>query len=150
MVTVEAAIALGGLVLVTVLAVAAVAVAAASIRCTDAARELVRLAARGEPDRGREIASRLAPAAAEIDLQINGDVAVARVKAAPSTLLPVRVAASAVGVLEPGAFAEVSAAAPAHPGDGPAPEAAEAAPTASGAGVSPDAAGGGARTGGSR
>ncbi|MGD9525952.1 TadE family type IV pilus minor pilin [Pseudonocardia sp.] len=147
MVTVEAAIALGGLVLVTVLAVAAVALAAASVRCTDAARELVRLAVRGEPDRGREIAARLAPAGAQIELQISGDEAVGRVAAAPSTLLPVRVAASAVGVLEPGALAvEAGAVAPVHPGDGPAPSAGGASPT-TGAGVPPGAAAGtGVRT----
>ncbi|MGE3288224.1 MAG: TadE family type IV pilus minor pilin [Pseudonocardia sp.] len=112
MVTVEAAIALGAVVLVTVLAVAAVAAVAASIRCTDAARELVRLAARGEPDRGLEIAARLAPGGAEIELRISGDEAVAQVSAIPSTLLPVRVAATAVGVLEPGAVATPSDAGP--------------------------------------
>lgn len=104
-VTVEAAIALGGLVLVTVMAVGAVAAVATSIRCADAARELVRLTARGEPDRGREVAARLAPSGAVIELRITGDEAVAQVTAAPFALLPVRIGAGAVGVLEPAALA---------------------------------------------
>jgi hypothetical protein len=95
-VTVEAALALSSLALVTALAVGAVAAVGASVRCTDAARELARLAARGEPDRGRAVAARIAPAGAEIALVIRGDEATAEVVAAPLELLPVRVSGRAV------------------------------------------------------
>ena len=100
-VTVEAALALGSLALVTALAVSAVAAVGATIRCTDAARELARLAARGEPDRGRVAAARLAPAGAQIALTIRGDEATAEVTAAPVPALPVHLVGRAVAVLEP-------------------------------------------------
>jgi Flp pilus assembly protein TadG len=102
-VTVEAALALAGLVLVTTLAVGAVAAVGASVRCTDAARELARLAARGEPDRGRAVAARLAPSGAQVVLTIRGDEATAEVTAAPVAALPLHIAGRAVAVLEPGA-----------------------------------------------
>ena len=102
-VTVEAALALGSLAVVTTLAVGALTAVGASIRCTDAARELARLAARGEPDRGRAVATRLAPRDAQITLTIRGDEATAEVAAAPVPALPVRVSGRAVAVLEPGA-----------------------------------------------
>lgn len=102
-VTVEAAIALGSLALVTVAAVASVATVGSSVRCVDAARELARLTARGEPERGRMIAERLAPGGSRIDLVIRGDEAVAEVTATPVELLPIRVGARAVAALEPGA-----------------------------------------------
>ena len=102
-VTVEAALALGSLAVVTALAIGALTAVGASVRCTDAARELVRLAARGEPDRGRTVATRLAPPDAQITLTIRGDEATAEVSAAPERALPVRVSGRAVAVLEPGA-----------------------------------------------
>ena len=101
-VTVEAALALCGLTLVVAMAIGAIAAVAASLRCTDAARELARLAARGEADRGRAVAARLAPTGARIVLQIRGDEAVAEVTAPPVRLLPVHVRGKAVAVLEPG------------------------------------------------
>jgi hypothetical protein len=102
-VTVEAALALCTLTLVVALAVGAITAAAVSVRCTDAARELVRLAARGEPDRGRAVAARLAPAEARIELVVRGDEAIGEVTAAPLRLLPVHLTGRAVAVLEPGA-----------------------------------------------
>jgi hypothetical protein len=98
---VEAALALGSLGLVTVLAVGAVAAVGASVRCTDVARELARLAARGEPDRGREVAAQLAPGRARITLTIRGDEVIAEVTAAPVQALPVAIGGRAVAVLEP-------------------------------------------------
>jgi hypothetical protein len=100
-VTVEAALALCSLALVTALSVGAVAAVAASVRCTDAARELARLAARGEADRGRAVAARLAPGGARVELAIRGDEVVAEVTAAPLQLPGLRVAGRAVAVLEP-------------------------------------------------
>ena len=102
-VTVEAALALCTLTLVVAMAVGAITAAAVSVRCTDAARELVRLAARGEPDRGRAVAARLAPADARIELVVRGDEAIGEVTAAPLRLLPVHLTGRAMAVLEPGA-----------------------------------------------
>ncbi len=104
-VTVEAALALGCLAATTALAIAAIASVGASVRCTDAARELARAAARGEPDHGRAVAARLAPPGARIVLTIRGDEATAEVTAAPVSALPVRVSGRAVAVLEPGVAA---------------------------------------------
>jgi Flp pilus assembly protein TadG len=108
-VTVEAALALCTLTVVVALAVAAITAAATSVRCTDAARELVRLAARGEPDRGRAVAARLAPAGARIELEVRGDEATGEVTTTPLRILPVRLTGRAVAVLEPGAVLEPEA-----------------------------------------
>lgn len=125
-VTVEAALALGSLALVTALAIGALTAVGASIRCTDAARELARLAARGEADRGRAVAARLAPPDARITLTIRDDEATAEVSAAPVPALPVRVTGRAVAVLEPGAITPIG---PSAVGDAPtAPEPAGAPP----------------------
>lgn len=102
-VTVEAAIALGSLAVVTVAAIGSVAAMASSIRCIDAARELARLTARGEPERGRAVAEALAPRGARLDLVVRGDEITAEVTAGPIDLLPLRVGGRAVAVLEPGA-----------------------------------------------
>ncbi|MFR9804888.1 TadE family type IV pilus minor pilin [Pseudonocardia sp. RS010] len=104
-VTVEAAIALGALTLVVLAALGAVATVAAAVRCTDAARELVRLAARGEADRGRAVAAALAPSGAAIELTVAGAEVRAVVRAAPVGPLPLRVSGHAVGAVEPGAIA---------------------------------------------
>ncbi len=108
-VTVEAALALGCLAATTALAIAAITSVGASVRCTDAARELARAAARGEPDHGRAVAARLAPPGARIVLTIRGDEATADVTVAPVSALPVRVSGRAVAVLEPGVSAVVPA-----------------------------------------
>lgn len=83
-------------------AVGTVAATAASVRCIDAARELARLTARGEPDRGRAVAAEIAPAGAAITVSVEGDEIVAEVAASPVGPLPVRVGGQAVAVLEPG------------------------------------------------
>ncbi|MBW0119416.1 pilus assembly protein [Pseudonocardia sp. KRD-169] len=103
-VTVEAALALCSLALFLALAIGAIASVAASVRCIDAARELARLAARGEPDRGREIAGMLAPSGARIELVVRGDEVTAEVTAPAVSPLPLRVGGRAVAVLEPGAI----------------------------------------------
>lgn len=108
-VTVEAALALCTLSLFAALAVGAIGAAGASVRCTDAARELVRLAARGEPDRGRAVAARIAPPGARIELVMRGDEAVGEVTAAAVPLLPVRLTGRAVAILEPGAVLDQAA-----------------------------------------
>ncbi|WP_300012314.1 TadE family type IV pilus minor pilin [Pseudonocardia sp.] len=101
-VTVEAALALCSLAVFLAVAVGAVAAAAGSVRCIDAARELARLAARGEPERGRAVAAELAPRGARIELLVQGDEVVAEVTAPAAPPLPMRVGGRAVAVLEPG------------------------------------------------
>ena len=102
-VTVEAALALCSLVLFLALAVGAISAVGASVRCTDAARELARLGARGEPDRGHLVAARLAPAGAVVSLNYEGDLVVAEVSAAVLKPLPLQVGGRAVAAVEPGA-----------------------------------------------
>ncbi|ANY06451.1 hypothetical protein AFB00_09280 [Pseudonocardia sp. HH130630-07] len=106
--------ALGTLVLVTAAAVAAVATVAAGVRCTDAARELARLAARGDADQGRIAAAALAPGGAETELRLGGQTVVATVRARPVGLLPLAVEGSSVAVTEAG----VGAAPPGDAGGG--------------------------------
>jgi hypothetical protein len=104
-VTVEAALALCTLAVFLAVAVGSIAAAAASIRCVDAARELARLAARGEPDRGRTVATQLAPSGARLALRTEHDLVVAEVSAEVLHPLPVRIGGRAVAALEPGAAA---------------------------------------------
>lgn len=101
-VTVEAAIAMSSLVVVTVAAIGSVAAVTTSVRCIDAASELARLAARGEADRGHTVATRLAPTGAGITVSVAGDEVTVEVTAEPVALLPLRVGGRAVAVLEPG------------------------------------------------
>jgi hypothetical protein len=101
-VTVEAALALSSLVLVLALAVTALAATAASVRCLDASRELARLAARGEPERGRAVAAELAPAGARLELARAGDTVTAEVSIQLIRPLPMRIGGRAVAAVEPG------------------------------------------------
>lgn len=101
-VTVEAALALCSLMVFLVAAVGSVAAVLVSVRCVDAAHELARLAARGEPDRGRAIAVALAPAGARIELVRDGGTVVAMVVADLVRPLPVQITGRAVAALEPG------------------------------------------------
>ncbi|WP_252435799.1 TadE family type IV pilus minor pilin [Pseudonocardia humida] len=105
--TVEAALALCSLAVFLAVAVGAVAAVTASVRCTDAARELARLAARGEPDRGRAVAAAVAPGGAELSLTagdgaVDGATVVAEVSARLFAPLPLRVTGRAVAAVEPG------------------------------------------------
>jgi hypothetical protein len=105
-VTVEAALALCGLVVFLAVAMGAIAAVTATIRCTDAARELARLAARGEPDRGRAVAAAAAPGGAQLDLgpgsDVDGATVVAEVSVRLLPPLPLRVTGRAVAAVEPG------------------------------------------------
>lgn len=104
-VTVEAALALCALTIFLVLTMGTLTAVAQSLRCADAARELARLAARGEPDRGRAVAARLAPADARLELADEGDLVVATVSAHLSGSVPLTVGGRAVAALEPGVSA---------------------------------------------
>ena len=103
-VTVEAALALCSLVVVLALVLAAVSAVAAQLRCVDAAREAARLTARGEQDRAENLARRIAPRGAMVQVSVRGDEVTARVSVDPvAGLLPgIEVGAEAAAVLEPG------------------------------------------------
>jgi hypothetical protein len=101
-VTVEAALALCSLMVFLALAVGALAATAGTVRCLDASRELARLAARGEPDRGRAVAADLAPAGARLELARNGDTVTAEVSVQLVRPLPLRIGGRAVAAVEPG------------------------------------------------
>ncbi|MGH3873580.1 MAG: TadE family type IV pilus minor pilin [Pseudonocardiaceae bacterium] len=103
-VTVEAALALCSLLVVLALVLAAVSAVAAQVRCVDAAREAARLTARGEYHRAEDIARRIAPRGAQVQVSVHGDEITARVSADPvAGLLPgIAVRAEAVAVAEPG------------------------------------------------
>ncbi len=101
-VTVEAALALCALTVFLALALGALTVVAQSLRCADAARELARLAARGEPDRGRAVAARLAPPGAGLAVTQDGETVVATVSARLVGSLPMTVNGRAVAAVESG------------------------------------------------
>jgi len=107
MVTAEAAVVLPVLVFVLVAALAAVSVVTAQMRCTDAAREGARAAARGEaPAMVRQIASSSAPEGSTVTVTRTGESATVEVRASVA-LLPglgpsVTVSDSATAALEPG------------------------------------------------
>lgn len=101
-VTVEAAIAVGTLVAFLALALGGLAAMSAQVRCVDAARELARLAARGEPERGRVVAAQLAPGGARLELTRAGDTIAAEVSAQPVSPLPLRIGGRAVAAVEAG------------------------------------------------
>jgi Flp pilus assembly protein TadG len=105
--TAELAVALPALVFVVLLAVSAVAVMTAQLRCVDAAREAARSAARGETTAVvRDTARRVAPAGAGVTVTSTED----RVSVMVSTRIrllsgrgpSVTVEARAVATVEPG------------------------------------------------
>lgn len=99
-VTVEAALAMCALTVFLALALGALIAVAQAMRCADAARELARLAARGEPDRGRAVAARLAPSGARMELVQDGDTVTALVSVRLVGPLPLSVDGRAVAALE--------------------------------------------------
>jgi hypothetical protein len=99
-VTVEAALAMCALTVFLALALGALIAVAQTMRCADAARELARLAARGEPDRGRAVAARLAPSGARMELLQDGDTVTALVSVRLVGPLPLAVDGRAVAALE--------------------------------------------------
>jgi len=99
-VTVEAALALCALTVFLAMALGALTAVAQTMRCTDAARELARLAARGEPDRGRTVAARLAPSGAVLEVTQDGDTVTATVSVRLVGSLAMSVSGRAVAALE--------------------------------------------------
>lgn len=103
-VTVEAALGLAGLTVVTVLLVAALTLLTGQLRCTDAAREAARLLARGEPQEAAAAVHEIAPPDASLAIEQTGDVIEVEVAAHPAGgLLPaVHLKATAYALAEPG------------------------------------------------
>jgi Flp pilus assembly protein TadG len=106
MATAELAVVLPVLVLVVAAALTAVSVSLAQLRCVDAAREGARAAARGEPAATvRSVATRVAPAAAVVEIGSKGEdvrVTVSATAGRVGGLLPTfRVTATAVALREP-------------------------------------------------
>jgi Flp pilus assembly protein TadG len=103
MATVEAAIAIVGLVLVLTLGTATITAVIDQLRCTDAAREAARLIARGEPERADSAVQAIAPKDAHLTVRTDGDTIHVEVSATPTAnLLPgLRLTARAYAVLEP-------------------------------------------------
>lgn len=125
MVTAEAAVVLPVLVLVLAAALSAVSVVTAQMRCTDAAREGARAAARGESDAVvRQIAESSAPAGSSVSISRNDDSATVEVSAAVPLLAglgpAMTVSDSATAALEPG-LEDVPEALVAAARDGPRP-----------------------------
>lgn len=108
MVTVEAAIGLAAFVFVVAFALAAVVAVLDQLRCTDAAREVARVTARGERARADAVVDRIAPDGARLSVSMHGDEITVRVRAEPAGgFIPgVHVAASAFAIAEPGVRGE--------------------------------------------
>jgi hypothetical protein len=102
-VTVEAALGLAGLTVVTVLLVAGLTLLTSQLRCTDAAREAARLLARGQPDEAAAAVHEIAPPEANLAFERIGDEITVRITAHPAAgLLPaIHLNATAYAVAEP-------------------------------------------------
>jgi Flp pilus assembly protein TadG len=102
-VTVEAALGVAGLTVLTLLLLAALTVMTGQLRCTDAAHEAARLLARGQPHEAAAAVHRIAPPEAALAVQQTGDEITVEVTAHPTgSLLPaVHLKATAYAVAEP-------------------------------------------------
>ena len=99
--TVEAALALAALVVVTVLCVSGVTAVIAGVRCTDAAREAARLAARGDGSAATATALSVAPPGAEVHVRRDGGFVIATVTARHALLPGIPIRGHAVAAVEP-------------------------------------------------
>ena len=100
MVSVEAAFAIAAIAAFLVLGVGAVGAVIAQIRCTDAAREVARLAAAGDP-KASAAGAAVAPGGARIEVREVGDTVEVRVTARARLLPLLTVSAGAVAAREP-------------------------------------------------
>jgi hypothetical protein len=127
MVTVEAAIAIGSLVAVLAVVLAAVGAIVAQVRCVDAAGEAARRAARDDVA-GAEALARVLPAGTEVRVEPDGELVhvVVRVPPLGGALPGLRVTAEAVAAREPAVAAPTGSddTAPGAVPDVPAPDAA--------------------------
>ncbi|MGI9163428.1 MAG: TadE family type IV pilus minor pilin [Mycobacterium sp.] len=98
--TVEAALAIASLVSVLLLCLAGATALSMQVRCIDAAREVARLAARGD-SMAVGVAGGLAPPGAAVELRDSGGYVVARVTDRASILPGVVISGEAVAAREP-------------------------------------------------
>lgn len=101
MVTIEAAFAIASIIAVVVISVVGVLAMATHIRCIDAAREVARIAARGDPAQARDVGSQVGPRGASVTLRTVGEMVEARVRVSVPMLPMLDVGATAVAALEP-------------------------------------------------
>ena len=87
--------------MVLVLCLAGVSAVSMQVRCVDAAREAARLAARGDDRSALDVARRIAPPAARIQVRRDGDFLVATVVANSKLLPTLDITAKAVAAAEP-------------------------------------------------
>jgi hypothetical protein len=99
---VEAAFAIAALVVVLILCVSGLTAVSMQVRCVDAAREAVRLAARGDDGAASGAAKRIAPDGAAVQLRPDGQFVVAIVTAKSRLLPGITIAAEAIAAAEPG------------------------------------------------
>jgi broad specificity phosphatase PhoE len=88
-------------VVVLVLCLAGITAVAMQVRCVDAAREAARLAARGDERSAVDVARRIAPGGAEVQVHQDGDFLVATVIAHSNLLPTLAISARAVSAAEP-------------------------------------------------
>jgi len=86
---------------VLVLCVAGLTAVSMQVRCVDAAREAARLAARGDGDAAVAAAQWVAPHGAAVQVDRDGDYAVATVTARSPLLPGLRITARGVSAVEP-------------------------------------------------
>lgn len=97
----EAAIAIATLVAALALCAAGITAVSLQLRCVDAAREAVRLAARGD-GAAVDIGAKVAPAGASVEVRREGQYLMARVTARSPMLPGLDIAGEAVSLAEPG------------------------------------------------
>lgn len=100
MVTVEAAYALAALAAFVVLGIGGLGAFTVHLRCTDAAREVARLAAVGDSS-ATAVGARVAPSGARIEVRSDGEQVVVRVVARVPLLPMLDVSAQSVAAREP-------------------------------------------------
>ena len=97
----EAAVAVTSLVAVLILCIAGLTAVATQVRCLDSAREVARLAARGDGAAGGE-ARGIAPAGAAVEVRRDGGFIVARVSVRSPVLPGIVIVWEAVSAVESG------------------------------------------------
>jgi hypothetical protein len=88
-------------VVVLVLCLAGVTAVSMQVRCVDAAREAARLAARGDERSAVDVARRIAPAGASVQVRRDGEFVIATVRARSNLLPALAIAAKGVSAREP-------------------------------------------------
>jgi hypothetical protein len=101
MATAEAAFAILALVAILVVCMAGLTAVSMQVRCVDAAREAVRLAARGDDSGAHWAADAVAPAGAVLQLRRSGAYVIATVTSKSALLPGVSIGAEVIAAVEP-------------------------------------------------